>query len=71
MRCTSDAQNSTVSELARNRVLDIPVRIVIDKRSSLIEDEDLAVVAERTSEREAVDGSARALLDLVFDPSKE
>ena len=47
------------------------MRIVIDKRSSLIEDEDLAVVAERTSEREAVDGSARALLDLVFDPSKE
>ena len=49
---TSNAQDRAVCELARDRVLDLPIRLIIDRRSRLVEDEDLAVLDECTRKAE-------------------
>ena len=62
---TSNAQDNTISELAGDRVLDLPIRLIIDGRSRLVEDENLAVLDECTRERDQralPDGQVAALV---------
>ena len=58
-------------ELGRDRVLDLPIRLIIDRRSSLIEDEDLAVLDECTRERDQRALPNRQVATLVVDRAVE
>lgn len=62
---TSNAQNGAVREFVRDRVLDLPVGLVVYGRSSLVENENLAVLDQRTrqgDERALADGQVATLI---------
>ena len=47
---TSNTQNSAVRKLARDRVLDLLVRLIIHGRSGFVQDKDLGIQDDRARE---------------------